>query len=417
MRKINLHIKEYKLLIVWLSYLIISSSMQAQEVFIGGNNTMPVLDAETYQYKESIQGFSSQTRWVQASSDGNFIYTGTIYFQPELNLYKIDATTHEIIHSSPVPFTVQDLEISGDDQYLFHHNSTTVYKVDTDDLMAVDSFNLGKIIRYIEIYDENTIYASSTERIYKLDFTGHTVMDSVVFDAWNSPAELIINQGKTKLYSLKSSMPNTIYKIELLNHEIEMSAPLTGSIGMTNDLIFAEDGSTIYVSTNGNQDMDGSLLEVDPLDLSISTLVNKDPGSGVMSFDPDGDLWIPNNTSNSISVYDPANHEVVHAINTSDYLGGPFMVAFSEGGSVDVSEETKTPDITVFPVPAKNHVRLNTHKNSDYRYMLLSISGETKRSGILKNYAEIDLTDLPEGIYIIRLYNETENLTKKVVKE
>lgn len=407
--------KKLCIIIILLSaFWAVNTVAQNYQAYIGGNNTLPVLGSETYDLQTTIYGFSSQLRWCVSDTPGDFIYTGTVYYLPELNLYKIDAASNTIVASAPVPYTVLDMETGENDQYLFHHNQQSVYKVSTSDLATVDSINTGRIITYIEVYDDNTVYAAATERILKLDFNTHSITDSVVFGTFENPAEMVLNNDKTKIFAYKASLPLTLYVVDIVSNTLETTVSLSGMLGGVGDLILSNDGSRLFVTSTGSASLSGTIRVIKTDDLSAIGDFEKDYGYGAMSFAPNGDLWIPNNASNTITVFDPAQPGIKETFSTQSFLAGPFCVAFGKEGSVGTHETGET-RITVYPNPADDFLYLKDSKapiNGQLR--IYDITGSLVLFERI-NPAGFDISHLEIGIYFVDISNGSDRFTEKIL--
>ena len=401
----NLHV--LKTMLTWV-VIFNAFALSAQKAYIGGNQTLPVLNAQTYSLENTIYGFSSQLRWLQSSSDHSFIYGGTIFYQPELNLYKIDAATDEIIITKPVQYTVQDLEISDDDQFIFHHNSTTVYKIDAGSLEIADTVYTGKIISYIAYYDNNTVFASSTERIYKLDFETQSITDSVVFGNFDIPAEMAFNADKSKLYAIKSSLPLTLWVIDITSMTVENTISLSGMIGSPGDLILSQDGNYLYVTSTGSNQLNGTIRVLAVPEMTTVTDVEKDFGSGIMSFAPNGDLWIPNNTSQSVAVFDTQSNVVKETFSTQGILNGPFSIAF---GTSTTGVDSKVADncIQIYPNPASEYItiKMTEKEQGPYHAVIKNACGQTVKCYVAANNDKLDVSQLNPGIYFMEIKSKS----------
>ena len=81
-------------------------------------------------------------------------------------------------------------------------------------------------------------------------------------------------------------------------------------------------------------------------------------------------------------------------------------------------EENQLADVTAAPNPFATQITLRGYKATNGRYELMTLAGVTLRSGLLwSDETQIETTDLPAGLYLIRLTTETgETKTLKVVK-
>ncbi len=399
-------------------FVMLSINGYTQKAYIGGTENLPVIDANSHELLNTIYGFSSQLRWLQSSSDHSTIYGGTVFYQPVLNLYKIDAATDEIIIQKPVQWTVLDLEISDDDQFLFHHNGTSVFRVDANTLETVDSVYTGKVLVYIEYFDNNTIYAASTERIYKLDYLTHSITDSIVLGTFQNPAEMELNANKTKLFIYKSSTPLTLWVADLATMTIENTISLSGMIGSSGDLALSPDGNYLYVTSTGSTTINGSIRVLNTSDMTTVADIEKDDGSGVMSFSPEGDLWIPNNISKSITIIDTENFTIKDVISTDPYSGGPFNVAF--GSSVTgLTEDAAYPSIVIAPNPVTNYLYLrNADVENQTKFSVFNLQMQVLfEAYIYVSDFDYDMSEYPAGVYVVVVESAKHKEVRKIIKK
>ena len=81
-------------------------------------------------------------------------------------------------------------------------------------------------------------------------------------------------------------------------------------------------------------------------------------------------------------------------------------------------EENLLADVTAVPNPFATQLTVRGYKSENGRYELTSLGGVTLRAGSLwSGETQIETTDLPTGLYLLRLTTATgETKTLKVVK-
>ena len=105
----------------------------------------------------------------------------------------------------------------------------------------------------------------------------------------------------------------------------------------------------------------------------------------------------------------------------SDNLGGVgITVKKYEGSFTYIEEETENNNITVFPNPAANKIKidLSLEYNID-KYTLHTITGQKAKSGKItgKGTYTLSISDLSPGVYLLEVKGEEAVRTKKVVIE
>ncbi len=107
---------------------------------------------------------------------------------------------------------------------------------------------------------------------------------------------------------------------------------------------------------------------------------------------------------------------VVHPATNREFKINVTVIANDE--KTLAVEENQLADVTAAPNPFATQITLRGYKATNGRYELMTLAGVTLRSGLLwSDETQIETTDLPAGLYLIRLTTETgETKTLKVVK-
>lgn len=74
------------------------------------------------------------------------------------------------------------------------------------------------------------------------------------------------------------------------------------------------------------------------------------------------------------------------------------------------------PFLTVSPNPFNSFVNINTNIEGLTNYRLINIQGQTVKDGLYQGNS-IELGDLNKGVYFLTLYNEEEQIVRKVIKQ
>jgi hypothetical protein len=122
----------------------------------------------------------------------------------------------------------------------------------------------------------------------------------------------------------------------------------------------------------------------------------------------------------SIKVKNAAGESLVHTDDIR-YLGG----IFKNGVNIANESENMIPilndaDISVYPIPATNSVYLKISNDvpDTYSFILLDTKGMIiKQNKINSTETEIDISNLSNGIYIIRVIGNDKTFTKKIIKQ
>jgi plastocyanin len=113
----------------------------------------------------------------------------------------------------------------------------------------------------------------------------------------------------------------------------------------------------------------------------------------------------------------PGTHYYVCVPHAEFGMKGTIIVQSTTGVN-DISSKT---DVSIFPNPSNGvfQLEINSSQSSqNYELSVYDISGATVLTTLLsndKNKHSIDLSEFPKGIYFIRVYNEAEFFTKRIV--
>jgi len=99
----------------------------------------------------------------------------------------------------------------------------------------------------------------------------------------------------------------------------------------------------------------------------------------------------------------------------SKWTGGDFADTCS---TIDVSENEIADQFYFFPNPANSSITLTYPYNSS-RIQIIDVLGREFKTIILSaaTTSQIDISDLPSGIYFLRLFTDHVNLTRRMIKE
>jgi V8-like Glu-specific endopeptidase len=84
-----------------------------------------------------------------------------------------------------------------------------------------------------------------------------------------------------------------------------------------------------------------------------------------------------------------------------------------ESNTEDLAAE---PFLTVAPNPFNNVININTNIEGLTNYRLINIQGQIVKEGLYQR-TSIELGDINKGIYFLTLYNEEEQIVRKVIKQ
>ncbi len=93
----------------------------------------------------------------------------------------------------------------------------------------------------------------------------------------------------------------------------------------------------------------------------------------------------------------------------------------SNGGETTIQENTKIQNINIYPNPANNNVFIEIPSNFLISKLILTISDINGRQIIEQQISfektEVNITNLPKGVYVVKVFNNNNVLVKKLVKQ
>jgi len=73
--------------------------------------------------------------------------------------------------------------------------------------------------------------------------------------------------------------------------------------------------------------------------------------------------------------------------------------------------------VSVYPVPVKNFATINFKEAVDAKVEVYSLNGSMVKSQLIHGSAQINLQQLPKGVYTLKVVSGTSNYAVKFVKE
>ncbi len=87
------------------------------------------------------------------------------------------------------------------------------------------------------------------------------------------------------------------------------------------------------------------------------------------------------------------------------------------GTSSSADQQNGIPGLHLTPNPVQNRLHIGVTTDESFQVALLDITGRVLSTGHLQQTAEMDMGSLPSGIYLLRIWNEHQSLTQRVVRE
>lgn len=124
-----------------------------------------------------------------------------------------------------------------------------------------------------------------------------------------------------------------------------------------------------------------------------------------MALSGDGKVWIVGNLNGSTLDLNPGAGD---ATVTNAGLTDAFIAAYSYLEQVGV-EEQQSRAINVYPVPAKDFVKISTHKNFNAQVEIYDVAGKLVKQVWMESDGRISLEGLNEGTYFLNMKTATGN--------
>ena len=118
------------------------------------------------------------------------------------------------------------------------------------------------------------------------------------------------------------------------------------------------------------------------------------------------------NRNNSVSASDGTNGWVCLGNSDSGQKNDLWLLSVGVSNITDKDLDT---EILIYPNPVSDYIKFNTSEATQGIYTLYSSSGKTILQGKVTN--KIDVINLTNGIYFIRIQSDKEVFTRKIIKE
>ena len=123
------------------------------------------------------------------------------------------------------------------------------------------------------------------------------------------------------------------------------------------------------------------------------------------------------------NMYVGSNNPILSYFNYN-YNGSDFVLDMKEiyyySDITGINEFTDDYNVSIYPNPANDYLMINTTINENLNIEIYTVRGQSVMSTECTNnisQMRIDISQLPAGMYFIRIANNQNNITKKFVKE
>jgi hypothetical protein len=140
--------------------------------------------------------------------------------------------------------------------------------------------------------------------------------------------------------------------------------------------------------------------------------------SNCASVDTCIDSTLINNAVDCIAIYDPVcGCDGITYGNSCEAIYYHGVVNFTAGEcEVGVNELLK--QIEIFPNPTASFININVDLDGRKELQVLNISGQiAMKDSFFAKKKTIDLSNLPAGIYLVKITSKDGNITQRIIKE
>ena len=152
-----------------------------------------------------------------------------------------------------------------------------------------------------------------------------------------------------------------------------------------------------------------------PIEIGLS-LDSTTFGDSIWSSVPKVDTW----TLRTFSFIAPNSGKYL-TVRNEDFgsaIGWSFLDDFQLNASVKVPEKESISELVIFPTPCQNKLIVSTDHGHKIQLFVYDISSKVVINQILQESAEINMEQVPKGVYIYKLCSEKGVLKQgKLIKE
>jgi bacillolysin len=96
-------------------------------------------------------------------------------------------------------------------------------------------------------------------------------------------------------------------------------------------------------------------------------------------------------------------------------IGGPAFNAIT-GTSTELTEEANIFDFDMYPNPVESTLTISVFDNREVSYKIYNLMGQTVKANKL-NQSDINVANMPSGLYIFEINDGQKTITKKFIKK
>jgi len=349
----------------------------------------------------------------------------TILFLAFINLNAQTPTTVITLN----PYSVFDFAVNGNDLYYSDYDLGGIYKIDVTTTSPTPTLVASGLSAPYGLYlDGNDLYfAENTDnKIFKLDITSNLPITPTNFITGlaQGPMDIVVNGNDLYYLTENNSTNGKLFKTDKTNPV--SSTELVSGLGVPFGLQIS--GNFIYYSEIiGNRSiykLDITQSGVTPV--TVSSNINQ-PAYFVIN---GNDMYIPVRSDNKIVKLDITSTlptTTTDLVTTGQFpstvaiIGGEMFIGeYSEGRITKVSlatlsndEFSLSQDMKLYPNPSNSFIQISGLMKTE-NYRISNSLGQEVKEGIVFKDEKIDITNLNNGPYLLKLENGS---TLKFVKE
>jgi len=162
-------------------------------------------------------------------------------------------------------------------------------------------------------------------------------------------------------------------------------------------------GATLITTNGGTLQMIADVLPANADDATYTWSVTN--GTGSASIDASGLLTASSNGTVTVTA----------TANDASGITGSTVITISNQSSAGINDQAALNNLTIYPNPAKTSISIESSEEVE-SIVFINLTGETVKT-IVSPANAIDISDLANGIYILRVQFKTGFVNSKLIKE